>query len=778
MANQNYLIEEKDLPEHLQTIDPAGIPSSPPGIQNFDRYSGGSLPPALGLQTDLVQTNVKGTAPVYRLMPVPPSGNPQVGSASQSSLLKNPAFITAQIQTSQNQAAIAALQQTTFQGAWSSTASYSLGAQVDFGGSIYVSLQNNNLNNSPSTSTAFWQATGGTSQFLGNWSSSTAYTVGSQVIDLTGGGGYYICTTANTNKQPSANPSFWQLITPGTTTSYAGNYSGATVYTAGQIVSYQGSQWVCISPTTGNAPSTTSSFWTLLGSNAAFMGTWNSGTAYTENMTVERNGNFYQAIQASTNQDPVTATAFWQLSGPATLDNLVDGTVYIRGIQYAATTLVVPNGNFEASASLPVPGWYAGVNFGPGAGSTLSYDTATPQSGNRSVKVSTTVQFGAALCIQAWAVTPGQTYLVEGYVKSDGTGIPNIQLSFLDKTGAYLGSAQAIGTTSTSWAFVSGSGVVPANAVTGFLGLYNNSTTSSAVEFDQINALRLTTLGSEVQDGPSNFSATASTLTYRPTSNPLTATDAGTNASVNVAAFTMLTSSKGSISVSSGSITALSYSTLYYIYYDDPTLAGGSVTFAATTTKTTAINGSGRFFVGSIITPAATAPNTTGNNDGGVGASFGQAFVLFGGLATPTTSGGGSVTNPNNAIDGNPTTFAEITNGATAPSINQLVVSGFSPFQAVSGSVTLNVRSSGSNVAVSSTTTVKLEYSLDGGVTWTLIQGPLAASSSWALQTNQVSLSLSQNTALVQVRATVNSIQSTANLGDIKLYEAYITVIQ
>jgi hypothetical protein len=380
--------------------------------------------------------------------------------------------------------------------------------------------------------------------------------------------------------------------------------------------------------------------------------------------------------------------------------------------------------------------------------------------------------------MQKWAVIPGQNYFVEGYVKSDGTGIPNIQLSFLDKTGAFLGDAQAIGTTSTSWAFISGSGTVPANAVTGFLGLYNNSTTSSAVEFDQINALRLTTLGSEVQDGPSNFSATASTLTYRPTSNPLTATDAGSNATINIASFTMRTSSKGDISVSSGSITALSYSTLYYIYYDDGTLAGGSVTFHATTTKTTALQGTGRFYVGSIVTPAATAPNTVGNNDGGVGASFGQAFVLFGGLATPTTSGGGSVTNPNNSIDGNPTTFAEITNGASAPSNNQLVVSGFSPFQAVSGSVTLNVRSSGSNVAVSSTTTVKLEYSLDGGVTWTLIQGPLAASSSWALQTNQVSLSLSQNTALVQVRATVNSIQSTANLGDIKLYEAYITVFQ
>jgi hypothetical protein len=776
----NNFIEESQL-ENVETVQrPPIIAGAPPLAQNLDPYSGGTLPGNLGLQTDVAARQLPGSLPTYRLMPVPPgsSGNPQANSAAQSNLLKNPTFTKNLSQTSTNTTDIAALQETTFQGAWSSSISYSQGATVDFGGVIYTSLQGGNFGNQPDTSPSFWSATG-VSEFLGDWSNATSYVPGDQVIDVAGGGGYYICTVANTNKQPSANPSFWQLITPGNLTSYAGNWSNATAYTVGQTVSYQGSLWVAISPGTNNTPSITSSFWTLLGSNAAFMGTWNSGTAYTQNMIVVYQSNLYQAVQANTNQTPSpSSSTYWQLTGPATLDNLLDGSIYIRGIQYASTTLVVPNGNFEASASLPVPGWVAGTNFTPGAGATLSYDTSTPQSGNQSLKVSTTAQFGAALCMQKWAVIPGQNYFVDGYVKSDGTGIPNIQLTFLDKTGAFLGDAQAIGTTSTSWAFISGSGTVPANAVTAMLGLYNNSTTASAVEFDQINALRLTTLGSEVQDGPSNFSATASTLTYRPTSNPLTATDAGSNATINIAAFTMRTSSKGDISVSSGSITALSYSTLYYIYYDDGTLSGGAVTFAATTTKTTAINGSGRFFVGSIITPAATAPNTTGNNDGGVGASFGQSFVLFGGLTTPTTSGGGSVTNPNNAIDGNPTTFAEITNGASAPSNNQLVVSGFSPFQAVSGSVTLNVRSSGSNVAVSSTTTVKLEYSLDGGVTWTLIQGPLAASSSWALQTNQVALSLSQNTALVQVRATVNSIQSTANLGDIKLYEAYITVIQ
>jgi hypothetical protein len=798
MANNNYLIEEKDLPENLQTINPAPLPASPPGIQDFDRYSGGALPPGLGLQTDLVKTNVKGSAPVYRLMPAPPSGNPQQGSASQSSLLKNPAFVSTQTQTQQNTqnlqeatnppgyvtglsvakgigkntdgtlsqivelsftppaanpnlGTFAAVEvfatgyngspqptlvgqgvtspvfiETSITGetialicqSVSSTGIYSAfstaptisttlngvttappapsiasglaatNAGVSFsfsvvpdpthdyiaGYKIYKNSSNTTVGatvvdviSQPTTNVGtlvfqdtvaaggvnfYWVSTTNTSglesaltaaqsgavvsgtvssTFLGNWNSGTAYQTGNQVIDVAGGGGYFICLSANTNKQPSTNPSFWQLVTAGNLNSYAGNWSNATAYSVGQTVSYQGSLWVAIAAGTNNTPSLTSSFWTLLGSNGAFQGTWSSSTAYTQNMTVAYQGNLYQAVQASTNQTPSpTSSTFWQLSGPATLDNLLDGPVYIRGIQYQSTTLVIPNGNFEASASLPVPGWKANA--------TLSYDTTTPQSGNQSLKVSSSFQFGGVISIQKWAVAPGDTYLISGYVKSDGTGLPQIDLQFKDKNGNLIGDAGANGTTSTAWAFTSASAVVPAGSVYAEIILQNTAVTQpSAVEFDQISALRLTTLGSEVKDGPSNFSATASGLVYRPLSNPLTGHDAGSNATIPVSAFTMRTSSKGDISDNSGSVTALSYNTLYFVYYDDATLAGGAVTYNATTTRETAINGTGRFFVGSVTTPVQGAADTIGNNDGGNGTGSSKyAVQIFSAAGTYT----------------------------------------------------------------------------------------------------------------------------------------------
>ncbi len=584
---------------------PPIIPREQPGLSH------GSLGPApAGWTTsfDSVRQWVRPGTSQNRFPPLPSKANPQINSSASS--ISTRVVAPVQSQVTSNTQAITALQQVTFQGAWLATTVYSAGAQVDYGGAIYSSLQSNNLNQEPDTSPTYWQATGGTSTFLGDWNNSTNYVVGNQVIDVAGGGGYYICILANVNKQPSANPSDWQLVTAGNLNSYAGAYSGAASYAVGQTVSYQGSLWVCISATTGHAPSTSSSYWTLLGSNALFMGTWSSTTAYTQNMTVVYQGNLYQAVQASTNQTPSpTSSTYWQLTGPATLDDLTSGT--------------------------------------------------------------------------------------------------------------------------------------------------------------------------------SNFPATASTLTYRPTTNPLTATDAGSNATVNIASFTMRTSSKGDISINSGSITALSYSTLYYIYYDDATLAGGAVTYAATTTKTTAINGSGRFFVGSIVTPAATAPNTTGNNDGGVGAQSGQTSIFLFGLTTAATTGAHTpnIANANHAIDGDLTTFAKLAFTYTAVAeaeTSDLILSAGAPSSAPWQSLTLYVASAvptNGSTAGSNYATALVRYSLDGGSSYTNIfsvTGPTTR----AFTVDSISLPVNQNLALVRVEANMTRNSSSIATAELDLYEAYVVGLQ
>jgi len=284
-----------------------------------------------------------------------------------------------------------------------------------------------------------------------------------------------------------------------------------------------------------------------------------------------------------------------------------------------------------------------------------------------------------------------------------------------------------------------------------------------------------------VNDGSSKFAATASTLTYRPLTNPLTATDAGANATVNIAAFTMRTSSKGDVSVNSGSVTALSYSTLYYIYYPDDTLAGGGVTYSATTTKTTAINGAGRFFVGSIVTPAATGPNTTGNNDGGVGAQAGQTAVFLFGAITPTTSGVDAANvNLNNCIDGNLTTFGsvKVNTSGSANATSSATTSAASPTSAPWSSLTLNVRSAVPTNAVSSGTNLAgASYSIDGGSTFTTIYS-VNALTTRAVTTDSVSLPTNLNLANLRVLVSVFRGSASPQAIQLDFYEAYVIGLQ
>jgi hypothetical protein len=86
-----------------------------------------------------------------------------------------------------------------------------------------------------------------------------------------------------------------------------------------------------------------------------------------------------------------------------------------------------------------------------------------------------------------------------------------------------------------------------------------------------------------------------------------------------------------------------------------------------------ALAGPGRFFVGSIRTPVSGGLDTAGNGDGGSGAQYGTTTVLQMALtSTVSQSGNGTLTNPANAVDGDPNTFATIaaTGNSALNSIN------------------------------------------------------------------------------------------------------------
>lgn len=85
---------------------------------------------------------------------------------------------------------------------------------------------------------------------------------------------------------------------------------------------------------------------------------------------------------------------------------------------------------------------------------------------------------------------------------------------------------------------------------------------------------------------------------------PLSATAGASTADIAIAAHTLHTDF-GDVAYNSGAIVGLTLDTTYYVYADDPSYAGGAVSYVATTAKPNVPANSGRYFVGVITTPVA-----------------------------------------------------------------------------------------------------------------------------------------------------------------------------
>jgi hypothetical protein len=361
-----------------------------------------------------------------------------------------------------------------YRGAWAASTTYGYGAIVNYGGTVYTSLTLANTNNNPATSPSQWQTVGATSLFLGDWNSGTAYVTGNQVIDATGGGGYYIAIAPSTNEQPSVSPSYWQEITAGNLNSFAGTYNGSTAYTVGQIVEYAGAQYVCISPTTGNTPSSSSSYWTLLGANALFMGTWSSGTAYTPNMLVVYNNNMYQAILAGTNFEPDTHPSYWQLTGPATLDDLANGDFYVKGVLYTGQACAIPNPNFALTdtGGTGAAGW----TYPSNVSLTAAQSGNPPVTGGTYCEIGTSVQYAGITSVPQFKASPGDIVLFSAYMISDGTFAIYGQLNVYNGTGTALNYYQIGFITTNSWGLYENAFTMPADTAYFTVGFYRGDT--------------------------------------------------------------------------------------------------------------------------------------------------------------------------------------------------------------------------------------------------------------------------------------------------------------
>lgn len=133
----------------------------------------------------------------------------------------------------------------------------------------------------------------------------------------------------------------------------------------------------------------------------------------------------------------------------------------------------------------------------------------------------------------------------------------------------------------------------------------------------------------DAAQGAANGAADATALANSyPTGVTISANDVGggTSSTVFITAHTRVyaTDPQTSVSVNAGSIPGLVPDTRYYIYYDQPSRSGGTVSYAATTNQSNVAQVNNRHSVGTVKTPVASGGPTNGGGTTPPGGNYEQ----------------------------------------------------------------------------------------------------------------------------------------------------------
>jgi len=132
------------------------------------------------------------------------------------------------------------------------------------------------------------------------------------------GGNAYVYTNAvaTTGNLPT-NTTYWKTMVEGI--NFIGVYSSGTAYKPGDSVTHGANLYLCENPSTGNTPPN-ATYWSKLASGIQYEGTFNSSTQYQRDDIVSFGGSVYIALQDTITNAPSSSanTAYWA--------KLVDGT--------------------------------------------------------------------------------------------------------------------------------------------------------------------------------------------------------------------------------------------------------------------------------------------------------------------------------------------------------------------------------------------------------------------------------------------------------------------
>jgi hypothetical protein len=207
-------------------------------------------------------------------------------------------------------------------------------------------------------------------------------------------------------------------------------------------------------------------------------------------------------------------------------------------------------------------------------------------------------------------------------------------------------------------------------------------------------------------------------------------------------------------------ITGLNCAQHYYVYYIDPTFAGGAITPIATSDTADFVGKLGYYLIGDIVTPSALSGPTNRPS----------SYTI--------ASGSVGVTTPEKAYDSNPTTWAEVPafgTGSTGNPIDHafgstITYAGF-PSTVLSAAATLSVQAEilagGAGAGAGCNQTIAV--SLDGGTTFTTL---ISTGTGAAMTTYTLTVPSGTNLANIQVYAsgTGSTLPAQANL-TLRIYE-------
>ena len=140
---------------------------------------------------------------------------------------------------------------------YSTSTEYELNDVVKYGGNAYVYTNAVATTNNLPTNTTYWKTMVEGINFLGVYSSGTAYKPGDSV---THGANLYLAENATTGNTPP-NATYWSKLASGI--QYEGAYSSSTNYQKDDIVSYGGSVYIALSDFINFIPTNTT-YWAKL----------------------------------------------------------------------------------------------------------------------------------------------------------------------------------------------------------------------------------------------------------------------------------------------------------------------------------------------------------------------------------------------------------------------------------------------------------------------------------------------------------------------------------